>query len=204
MTQEQDDSPEQSQSADTAPSDLHAELEDEKSKAGAYLANWQRSQADFANYKRRTEQERRDQARYSEAQVLGSLLPIVDDMERALAGVPPQLYSITWVDGVALIHRKLLAVLESHGVRPIESQGQKFDPNLHQAIMQVPGPEATVMAELQRGYQLYDRVLRPSMVQVGDGTEETDTTAETGPEGTTEQSSNTGETPDNSNDTSAD
>ena len=142
---------------------------DEKKRAEDYLANWQRSQADFSNYKRRMEQERGDLIRYSGAQVLGSLLSVVDDMERALANIPPQMLTMTWVEGIAIIYKKLVGSLETHGVTEIETSGKEFDPHLHQAISQVTGPEGIIVTELQKGYQMHDRILRPSLVQVGDG-----------------------------------
>lgn len=145
---------------------------DDKKRAEDYLANWQRSQADFSNYKRRMEQERSDLMRYSGASVLGSLLSVVDDMERALANIPPQMLTMTWVEGIAIIYKKLIGALETHGVTEIETTGKDFDPHLHQAISQVAGPEGVIVTELQKGYQMYDRILRPSLVQVGDGSEQ--------------------------------
>lgn len=145
---------------------------DEKKRAEDYLDNWQRSQADFSNYKRRMEQERTDLIRYSGASVVGSLLSVVDDMERALVNVPPQMLTMTWVEGIAIIYKKLVGTLESHGVIEIETAGQDFDPHLHQAISQVAGPEGVIVTELQKGYKMHDRILRPSLVQVGDGSEQ--------------------------------
>tara|TARA_B100001750_G_C15308368_1_gene495909 strand:- start:191 stop:784 length:594 start_codon:yes stop_codon:yes gene_type:complete len=145
---------------------------DEKKRAEDYLDNWQRSQADFSNYKRRMEQERTDLIRYSGASVVGSLLSVVDDMERALVNVPPQMLTMTWVEGIAIIYKKLVGALESHGVIEIETSGQEFDPHLHQAISQVAGPEGVIVTELQKGYKMHDRILRPSLVQVGDGSEQ--------------------------------
>lgn len=145
---------------------------DEKKRAEDYLDNWQRSQADFSNYKRRMEQERTDLIRYSGASVVGSLLSVVDDIERALVNVPPQMLTMTWVEGIAIIYKKLVGALESHGVIEIETSGQEFDPHLHQAISQVAGPEGIIVTELQKGYKMHDRILRPSLVQVGDGSEQ--------------------------------
>ena len=110
---------------------------DEKKRAEDYLDNWQRSQADFSNYKRRMEQERTDLIRYSGASVVGSLLSVVDDIERALVNVPPQMLTMTWVEGIAIIYKKLVGALESHGVIEIETSGKEFDPHLHQAISKV-------------------------------------------------------------------
>ncbi len=166
------DEPETGLDGSDALEDLRRALEEERVRAESHLANWQRTQADFANYRRRIEQERGDAARYSGAPVLASLLPVVDDLERALTSVPAQLLTFTWVDGVHLIYRRLLALLESHGVKAIDAQGLEFDPRYHQSVMRGPGPEGQVIADFQVGYCLYDRVLRPTMVQVGDGSGE--------------------------------
>lgn len=146
---------------------LGRQLEEEKQKAESFLANWQRAQADFANYKRRTEQEKSDLTRFSNAMLILNLLPVIDDLERALSTVPTALAGLTWFDGLRLIHRKLSSILESQGLEPIEAEGKDFDPNLHEAIMHADGEEGKVLQELQKGYKLHDRVIRPAMVKVG-------------------------------------
>ena len=130
---------------------------------------WQRAQADYANFRRRSEQEREEFVKTSEATLLLHLLPVVDDFERALGGLPPELRGLTWAEGVALIHHKLQAILELHGLVPIEALGKRFDPYEHEAVMRDGDPDeaTTVTAELQRGYRLQDRVLRPTYVRVG-------------------------------------
>ena len=96
-------------------------------------------------------------------------LPILDDLERALMSVDAHLAGLTWLDGVRLIYRKLQLILENAGVSAIEVEGQQFDPRYHEAVMHADGPEGKVLAEVQRGYKLHDRVLRPAMVVVGKG-----------------------------------
>jgi len=155
--------------ATTPSGDTLTALDEERKKAEGYLASWQRTAADFANYKRRTEEERANTAKLAGSMVILKLLPPVDDLERALATLPKDLAGLTWVDGVALIYRKMLAALESEGVAPIQAVGQPFDPAQHEAVMQGPGAENTVVAEFQRGYTLHGVVLRPAMVKVGNG-----------------------------------
>jgi len=155
-----------------APADVEAlktQLEEEKKKAEGYLANWQRAAADFQNYKRRTEQERQEVALLANAALVINILPILDDLERALRNVDAHLAGLTWVDGVRLIYRKLQAILESAGVKEIKTEGQDFDPRYHEATMSAEGEEGKVVAEVQRGYLLGERVLRPAMVIVGRG-----------------------------------
>lgn len=151
---------------------LRQRLLEEKERADRAYTNWQRTAADMANFKRRTEQERSDATKYGNAILILNLLPIVDDLDRALQNLPTQLAGLTWIDGIYLINRKLQAILESQGLKPIEAVGQPFDPNFHEAVLRGPGEEGKVLAELQRGYTLSDRVIRPTLVKVGNGESE--------------------------------
>jgi molecular chaperone GrpE len=148
---------------------LRAQLEQEREKAQAYMANWQRAAADYQNFKRRVEEERSETARFANASLVINLLPLLDDLERALTSVDPHLAGLTWVDGIRLIHRKFLAVFEMAGVQEIEADGRAFDPAVHEAVSQAPGPENQVVSVVQKGYRLGDRVIRPAMVIVGQG-----------------------------------
>jgi len=155
--------------AEAEPETLEAQLDKARAEAQRYLANWQRAEADFSNYKRRMEQERDEGRRMGNAALIINVLPVLDDLERALASLDISLAGLTWFDGIRLIYRKLLLVLENAGVRQIEAEGQPFDPRFHEAVMHGEGPEGKVVAEVQRGYKLHDRVLRPAMVVVGKG-----------------------------------
>ena len=146
---------------------LTQQLAQEKERAEANLASWQRSAADFQNYKRRVEQEREEVARLSNAALIINLLPLMDDLERALDSVDTRLAGMTWLDGLRLIHRKFQALLEMNGVTEIEADGEDFDPNVHEAVTFGPGEENKVTAVVQKGYRLGGRVLRPAMVVVG-------------------------------------
>jgi molecular chaperone GrpE len=160
---------------------LKARLEEEKQKAQGYLSSWQRAAADYQNFKRRVEQERNEVGRLANAAVIFNLLPLVDDLERALKNVDTKLAGLTWIDGIWLIYRKFQAVLESAGVKEIVAEGQPFDPNVHEAISEAPGDEGKVVSVVQKGYALGDRVIRPAMVIVGTGNKEqgTGSTGET-------------------------
>ncbi len=127
-----------------------------------------RKSAEFDNYRKRVERERREQADYAVGEVLADLLPLVDDLERALAADPGAGVD-AYRKGVELIHRQMLDLLRRRGVTPIEAVGRQFDPNLHQAVTheEVPGhEEGEVVEEFRRGYKLRDRLLRPAMVKV--------------------------------------
>lgn len=147
-------------------------LAEEKERAEGYLANWQRAQADFINYKRRSEQEKEEISKFANGLFMLNLLPILDDLERALDSIPPKLAGFTWVEGISLIERKFQASLEAQGLSQIEALGEPFDPNLHEAAIHGKGKEGIVIEELQKGYKLHDRVIRPAMVVVGNGEEE--------------------------------
>jgi len=151
---------------------LKQSLTEEKTKAEGYLANWQRAQADFINYKRRSEQEKEEIGKFANASLMFNLLPILDDLERAFTSIPPHLAQLTWVDGIRLIERKFQASLEVQGLSPIKALGEPFDPKFHEAVMHGKGKEGIVADELQKGYKLHDRVIRPAMVVVGNGEEE--------------------------------
>ena len=150
---------------------LKQALAEEQAKAEANLAGWQRAQADFINFKKRGEQERGDLTRFANANLMLELLPVLDDMERALEHVPVKLARIAWVDGVNLIYRKFKASLEAQGLAQIEALGETFDPNLHEAVRQDKGEEGIIIEEIRKGYQLHDKVIRPTMVVVGNGEE---------------------------------
>jgi len=157
---------------------LQKALDEEKVKSEKYLVNWQRAQADFINYKKRCEQEKDEVKQFGNATLILSILPVLDDLERALASVSDDIAGLTWVEGVKLILRKFQAILESQGISDIKAIGQPFDPRFHEAVMRVPGKEGIVVDEMQKGYKLKDRVIRPSMVVVGHGKEKKQNIAE--------------------------
>jgi molecular chaperone GrpE len=150
---------------------LKKALAEEKEKSEKCLANWQRAQADFINYKRRNEQERAEVVNYANSTLILNLLPVLDDLERALASVPDELAESRWVDGIRHIYRKLQTVLDAQGVSVIEAEGKDFDPNFHEAVMTVEGEEGKVIEETEKGYKLRNRVIRPTKVKVGRGSE---------------------------------
>ena len=154
--------------------ELERELGETNARAEEHLYNWQRSAADFSNYKRRTEDERSQLGQFSNAILIGKLLAVLDDFDRALESVPAEAHD-PWIEGVKLVERKLRGVLESEGVSPIEAVGQSFDPNLHEAVAHeetTEHPDNEVIGEVQRGYRLHDRVIRPSLVRVANNPKE--------------------------------
>ena len=127
-----------------------------------------RTAAEFDNYRKRIDRERREQGETAAASLLAEVLPVVDNLERALqAPATPELAS--YRAGVELIHRQMVDLLRKRGVTPIEALGADFDPRIHQAVSQESSSghrDGEVMEEMQRGYMLGDRLLRPAMVKV--------------------------------------
>ena len=182
---------EPSVAAESGESELRRELEAARARAEEHYRSWQRSAADFGNYKRRID----DEKRFAERWLLQDLLPVLDDFDRAWATVPQELLKLTWLEGLLQINSKLFAVLQRHGVSAIESEGKEFNPLEHEAVMRSddgdPSEQTAVAAELQRGYRLYDRVLRPALVKVGKPAPPAGAPAEPPPPGEGEQEAGT-------------
>lgn len=133
-----------------------------------YLDQLQRTLADFANYRKRIDQERILARQLATRDLLQALVPIIDDFERALAAVPEAQRATPWVEGVELIERKLAALLDREGVAKVDALGQPFDPALHEAVATDPDNHDNVVVEVyQQGYQQGKHLLRPAMVKVG-------------------------------------
>ena len=153
---------------------LERELDEARAKSEEHLYNWQRSAADFSNFKRRTDDERAQLSQFTNAILIGKLLGVLDDFDRALESVPADARD-PWIEGVKLVERKLRNVLESEGVTQIDAIGQPFDPNLHEAVAheETPDhPDNEVIGEVQRGYRLHDRLIRPALVRVANNPKE--------------------------------
>jgi len=148
---------------------LRARVADLRGLADEYLDGWQRSRAEFANYKNRVKREEQEAQAVAAASVLARTLPLLDDLERALKDRPRQGEAATWADGIELIYRKWTAILESQGLEPIPAAGQKFDPTLHEALSHEESPdheEGEVIEVIAQGYRIGDRVVRPALVRV--------------------------------------
>ncbi|MBN2392843.1 MAG: nucleotide exchange factor GrpE [Anaerolineae bacterium] len=149
---------------------LEAQLAEAEQKAAEYLDGLQRSQASFANYRKRNESEQVSWRSVANAALLSRLLPVLDDFERAFQALPKEFEGNPWLSGITLIQRKVAGILEAENVKPIELEpGDVFDPLYHQAVLyqEVPGFEdGQIVAEVERGYILGERVLRPSSVVV--------------------------------------
>jgi len=159
MAEQQTEGEEAIVSTDPA-ADLQRERDD-------YYDRWMRKAAEFDNYRKRIESERREQSDQAVVNLLQALLLVVDDFDRAIAVDASG--ADAYKKGVELIHSKLHDLLKKHGVKPIEALGADFDPNVHQAVMHEAAPghrDNEVIAELAKGYTIGDRLLRPAMVKV--------------------------------------
>lgn len=130
-------------------------------------ADLQRIQAEFINFKNRTEQEKLQLAQFAKSQVVKDLLPVIDDLERALAHLPEDLSANKWAQGVQKVHTRLTQQLDKIGIKQIEALNQPFDPNLHEAVQAEGSGDSQLVSEvLQNGYVLGDIVIRHAIVKV--------------------------------------
>lgn len=154
--------------AEAAVDGAPGEAEPEADRVAELMDRLIRLQADFENYRRRVQREKEEIAQYGTQRLLINLLPVLDNLERALA-TPPNPGDERLRQGVELTARSFLEVLAKEGVKPIEAVGQPFDPHLHEAVMTGDDPdkeEGIVLEEFRKGYMLGDRVIRASMVKV--------------------------------------
>ncbi len=153
---------------------LRVQLDDALARADSEHEAFLRARADFANFKRRTEEERESLKTFLSEKLLSSLLPITDNFERALLASETTKDYDKLIGGINAVYRQLADLLAREGVEPINALYEPFDPNLHNAVVReetTDYPENTVVAELQKGYTIGGRVLRPTMVRVSTGTE---------------------------------
>lgn len=145
------------------------ELEALRQQVEEHKERYLRTQADFDNFRRRSRQEKEDFARYASSKLVEQLLPVLDNFERAIAASKDSGDAESLLKGVEMIRRQLDQVLEQEGLKQLEADGQPFNPEFHQAIMQVESEEheeGIVVEVIQKGYMFKDRVLRPAMVKV--------------------------------------
>ncbi|MGF9698725.1 MULTISPECIES: nucleotide exchange factor GrpE [Paenibacillus] len=140
-----------------------------KTEVEEHQQRFVRAQADFDNFRRRTQKEKEELAKYASMKLVTELVPVIDNFERAMATVPEGTESESFSKGIQMIFRQLETVLNNEGLTAMDTVGQPFNPEFHQAIMQVESDEyeeGTVVEEVQKGYMLKDKVLRPAMVKV--------------------------------------
>jgi molecular chaperone GrpE len=163
--------PEEAGTTEQAPEmeQLKKQLEEKTQQCDENYNKFLRMQAEFDNFRKRTAKEREELYITSLEKIVTELLPIVDNMERAIGAFKSNGLDSSYIDGVDMIQKQLFAILEKNGLKEIEALGMDFDPNMHHAVMQVSGDaeeENKVKDVLQKGYFLGSKVIRPAMVQV--------------------------------------
>lgn len=150
--------------------ELRQQIERERDQATDYMRRWHTAQADFANYKRRAQQDQEQREKLLAAQTLAPVLHAIDSLERAFLALPATLRTYSWIEGIALVELQLRRALELQGIRAVEAQpGQVFDPNRHEAIGEVESeeyPEGVIVVVAQHGYEAQGLLIRPALVQV--------------------------------------
>lgn len=165
--------------------DAEQELVDEESQPDSEIGNEEveqlkqekeelqdrllRLQADYDNFRKRNEKEKEANLKYRSQQIVSELLPVVDNFERALKVEVKEESTASFVEGIEMVYRQLKDALKKEGVEDIKTEGETFDPHVHQAVMQVEDDQYesnVVIEELQKGYKLKDRIIRPAMVKV--------------------------------------
>ncbi len=147
---------------------LTQELEEYKKKAEEYLNSWKRTAADFENYQKRRTKEDRELLQFAQEVTVVKILPTLESLEQAVRHAPADERFQTWSEGVVKIVQQLEKSLLEMGIAKIKSLGEQFDPRLHEAVEQVESDQArgTIVEEIQTGYKLNDKVIRPAKVKV--------------------------------------
>ena len=158
--------PEEMDQASAEMDALKRQVEEAEAKLAESVDGWQRSQAEFQNYKKRVERDNEMMRANMKGDIVKKILPVLDDLERAMQNRPAD---EPWADGIELIVRKFQTILDGEGVKKIEAEGVEFNPNFHEAISNEPSEEVEsghVIAVVQNGYMLGERVVRPALVRV--------------------------------------
>lgn len=166
---EQPEMQEQSSNEEKVEAGFQAEMEALRNEVSEQQQRALRAQADFDNFRRRTVKEKEELAKYASSKLITELLPVIDNFERALAATEETPEFEAFSKGVSMIFRQLETVLNAEGLNAMNCVGQPFNPEFHQAIMQVESDvyeEGIVVEEVQKGFMLKDKVLRPAMVKV--------------------------------------
>lgn len=154
--------------ADARVEEAQKRAEDAEKRAQENLDRWQRAQADLANFRRRSQFDREEMEKYAVGALVSAVLPVLDSFDRAWQSLPGQLRRLTWLSGVAMIDSQLRGVLQRIGLTEIDAEGQPFDPSLHEAVDREEHEGVPhVVAVMQPGYKLHERVIRPALVKVG-------------------------------------
>ncbi len=145
-----------------------SEIENLKKKTEEYLDGWKRAKADYLNLQKEVEKRQLDFAKYANEDLIRELLPIIDHFKQAFKHIPDDLKSNDWVEGIRHIQSSLDKTLAYNGVKEIETENEKFNPELHEAVEQVESdqPSGSIIEELKSGFTLNGKVIQPARVKV--------------------------------------
>jgi molecular chaperone GrpE len=180
-TREAEPSPEKlSEAADTQLEEAKEALEKEKAKSADYLRRLQYLQADFENYRKRIEKEMSDNRLFGNQRLLSDLIVVNDELELALKEADESKENPTILEGIGMVHKRLMSLLSKEGIEKIQSIGSKFNPDLHEAALRVDSDaeDGTIVDEIRQGYTLRGKVLRPSIVKVAENSAERESKSE--------------------------
>lgn len=147
---------------------LEQELEKAYTKIDELTDSCKRIMADLQNYKRRNEEEQKKLVNYANVHLILEILPVLDNLERAMQHKPID-FSGDWLDGISQIYNQFKKILEKQGLEEVQAEGAVYDPNLHEAMLHSDGENGIIVKELEKGYILKGKVIRPSKVVVGNG-----------------------------------
>jgi len=146
-----------------------SELDKVKAELALMTVTAQRTMADFQNFKRRSEEERRELQVYANMKLLQSIFPAIDNLGRAFNAIPKELKENEWIKGIEAIDANLMTALENLGLEPINETGVAVDPHLHEVLMEANGPKGEIIQIFEKGYSFKGKTIRAAKVQVGNG-----------------------------------
>lgn len=152
------------------PKELALELAQLKEEHQALEETAKRAVADLQNFRRRIDEERSELKVFANVELLGALFPVIDNLKRAFDHIHENIAENEWVKGIQSIEQQLLSTLTQLGLEEIATTGEQFDPELHEAVMQGPGPQNEIIEEFEKGFAFKGKSIRPAKVRVGDGT----------------------------------
>lgn len=169
MADDLDKKIEEAKTADDAANQSQQAQDDKDAKIEELKGQLARAMADLQNFKRRSEEEKASFVKFANAEMLKSILPILDNLDRSITHLPQDLKDNEWAKGMTHIHSDLLKTFEKLNITKIKTVGEKLDPNKHEALMAGPGEADLVTEEFEPGYMIGDEVLKVAKVKVGDG-----------------------------------
>ncbi len=169
MADDLDKKIEEAKAADDEANQNQQNQDDKDAKIEELTGQLARAMADLQNFKRRNEEEKASFVKFANAEMLKSILPVLDNLDRSVSHLPEDLKGNEWAKGVTQIHAELLKTFEKLNITKIKTVGEKLDPNKHEALMAGPGEKDTVVEEFEPGYMIADEVVKVAKVKVGDG-----------------------------------